>query len=540
LTQHEEYDVVIVGFGPTGQAASALLGRLGHRVAVFDKWPARYGHPRLISIDGDSIRVIQASGGDLDVALNESAPMTRYLTVNDDGDVLLDIDWSKGGIPHVCGFPQKIEMYQPHIEEAMDVAGRGFGVDVNQGWVVTDFREEGDRIIVDAKPRAIPGQGEGRTLTTRYLIGADGANSTVRERLGIERQDFEFGDGWLSVDIVKKRELPDRFQIPTITLSPGRTHAAIRMGTKRMRFEFVVDPREDNEHLLVHEVGYQFLKDTYGLTPDDVEIFRQVLYPFDAKLAHEWRRGRAFLAGDAAHLMPPFLGEGACSGLRDAITLSTKLDLVLKGISDESLLDTYAEERRPDVSQYLEGSVELGRIVLERDPVKAAERDAAMKRGEGLVAPPDPVLRTGVVHADENGEHGPAVGTFSPQGIVTWQDKEGRFDDIVGWGYTLVVRDQDPLANLDDGQQAFLEEIGCVCVGVSDRGSDDLVADTGGDYRRFFDENGIVAFLARPDFWIFGSTDSVDDIPAIVDDLSEQLRGVPARSSGARLTPGAS
>jgi 3-(3-hydroxy-phenyl)propionate hydroxylase len=521
MSERFDYDVVVVGFGPTGQAASAILGRLGHRVAVFDKWPALYGHPRLISLDGDSIRVVQASGADLDMALRDSAPHTRYITLSEDGEVLIDIDWSKGGVPHECGFPQKIEMYQPYVEEAMDAAGRAHGVEINQGWVVKEIEQHDDHVVVGVWPRATPGKTEGRVITTRYVIGADGANSTVRETAGIEREDFEFGDGWLSVDVLKKRSLPNKFEIPTITLVPGATHASIRMGTKRMRFEFIVDPREDNEHLLAFDVGYEFIEETYGLTKDDVEIFRQVLYPFDAKMAYKWRHGRALLAGDAAHLMPPFLGEGACSGLRDAITIATKLDLVLRGISDEDLLDTYEEERLPNVREYLTKSVELGRVVLERDPEKVAERNAAFKRGDLLVGPPEPTMRTGVVHRDEAGGVAPPVGSFAPQGIVTWKGRTGRFDDVVGWGYTLVARGIDPLSVLNEDSRSFLEAIGCVIANIGE--GQDAVADTGGDYGDFFDKHGIVAFLARPDFWTFGAAAEIDELPRLVDDLRTQL-----------------
>ncbi len=132
-------------------------------------------------------------------------------------------------------------------------------------------------------------------------------------------------------------------------------------GTKRMRFELQVDAEADNSALLKEERGYELLEEYTGLTRREAEIVRLTIYPFSGVIAEEWRRGRVFLAGDAAHLMPPFLGEGAASGMRDATTLAWKLDLVLRGLTDPSFLDTYQTERLPHARFHVAVSVAIGR-----------------------------------------------------------------------------------------------------------------------------------------------------------------------------------
>jgi 3-(3-hydroxy-phenyl)propionate hydroxylase len=517
----QSVDVAVVGYGPTGQAVASLLARRGHRVCAFDKAPALYGQPRLITLDGEVARVVQAAA-DIDLALRESAETTRYLTVNKKGDVLVDIDWSDGGKRHLSGYPRRIEMYQPYVEEAMDLAARERGVEVAQGWQAVGLEQDEDGVRLTARNRD---DGAERTVAARYVVGADGARSFVRETLGIEREDFGFKDAWLSVDCLRKRDLPARFDMPIVTVDPGRTHAALRIGQKRLRFEFLVNPDDDNEHLLVPEVGYDFLREAYELTPDDVEIYRQVIYPFEGKLAYEWRRGRALLAGDAAHLMPPFLGQGASSGLRDAVNLAWKLDLVLRGVCGDALLDTYGAERRPHVRVHVAGSCELGRVACERDPEKAAARDAAFMSGEPPPAPSDPILETGVLRRDAAGAVRPPAGELGLQGTVRLDGVTGRLDDVLGWGFHLIGLDRDPAAHLGDRQRDFLVDIGGRAFAIATDSDLPGAFDVDGAYAGFFAGLSAGALLVRPDFTIFGAVADVADAPLLLHELHEQLEG---------------
>jgi 3-(3-hydroxy-phenyl)propionate hydroxylase len=297
----------------------------------------------------------------------------------------------------------------------------------------------------------------------------------------------------------------------------------VPIGYTRIRFEFLVDPDSDHTERLDPAIGYEYLRKYYDLTAEDVELYRSVIYPFAGAVANRWRAGRVFLAGDAAHLMTPFLGQGACSGLRDSINLAWKLDLVLRGVAGEELLDSYEQERRPHVSAVVAGSDALGAMACEPDVEAARARDEFFLSGNVPEIPGDPVLTAGVVDVADGSMPSPPIGDMAPQGIVARQGRTGRFDDVLGWGFQLVLADADPRPLLSSAQRLFLDEIGCVATGVGEHESEGVVADVDGAYRRFFDEHGIVGFLMRPDFSVFGVLLEAAQIPVLVEVLRGRL-----------------
>ena len=373
-----------------------------------------------------------------------------------------------------------------------------------------------------------------KSVRARYLVGADGANSTVRQLLGFEREDFDYRDGWLSVDVERRGVLGPRFMYGTshMIADPGNVIVIVPAGTKRLRLEFQVDPDADNSHLLDEEIGYQYLAQRLGLTRDQVEIVRLTIYPFAGLLCHQWREGSVFLAGDAAHLMPPFLGEGAASGMRDAANLAWKLDLVLRGVAGPDLLDSYEVERYPHARANVVDSIALGRIVTERDPVKAAETSALLLSDEAPAPPPDPILSTGVLLQDRDGAPTLLAGELAPQGWVHLDGVTALFDDVAGPGFHLVARDADPLACLDDAQRAFLAEIHGRGVNVCTAARPGAALDVNWTYERYFDKHAIAAFIMRPDFYLFGTVASLAELPAAVNALREQLHHGGASPAG--------
>ncbi len=275
------------------------------------------------------------------------------------------------------------------------------------------------------------------------------------------------------------------------------------------------------------------LLEPWGMTPDTAKLERHVVYRFMARYAESWREGRVLLAGDSAHLMPPFAGQGMCNGLRDAANLAWKLDLVLAGKVSVDLLDTYQQERLDHVRQWIDFSAALGEVICVLDPEQAAARDARMLEGEAdpaRVLPAAPPLRLGaglMVDADA------VAGTSFLQGMVDRGGQRALFDDVFGVGFVLIGAREDPAAGLEDGHQAFLDEIGAQVVWVSDdqtppRGRS--FKDLEGVYKTWFEVTGCEVVLVRPDGYIYGTAATGQDIAALVDGLRRALKpaGEPA------------
>jgi 3-(3-hydroxy-phenyl)propionate hydroxylase len=541
MRQHDEFDVVVAGYGPTGMTAASLLARKGHRVCVFERWPTLYGQPRMATIDGETARIIQAAG-DINAALANSVARPRYLIANQFGQILIDHDWNKN---HVCGFPYRISLHQPDIEDAMDAAARSAGAEINQGWEVVSVSQQADFVSVTALERRVSAsgevhRGESRTVRARYLIASDGARSIVREGLGIERESWPFRGAWLTFDATRKRTLPNFFgispngSVAAIFCAPeGRAHSIIPLGTDHVRFNFEVEPDTPSDGVLHLEVALPFLNSVYGITQEDVEVYRQAVYNFEGKLAITWRAGRIFLAGDAAHVMTPFLGQGGCSGLRDAINLAWKMDLVLKGLAPDDLMNTYESERKPDVRSYVEGSDRLGAMIFIKDPIVAAERDSKLMNARSANETERRSIVSGILYCVDGEPPRPPTGCLGPQGVVRSSRGDGRFDEIAGGGFQLIGWKVDPAGFLSADQREFLHSIGAVVCGVTDTAADGgFLLDIDGAYKRFCQEFDISGMIQRPDFVIFGTTGNPKEFSSLVDELRRQLTQAPRHGYG--------
>ncbi|MBR1218570.1 bifunctional 3-(3-hydroxy-phenyl)propionate/3-hydroxycinnamic acid hydroxylase [Bradyrhizobium sp. U87765 SZCCT0131] len=521
----ERRNVAIIGCGPTGLAAAALIGKAGHHVIVIERWPEPYGLPRLSHIDGETARLVQ-SAGDIDHALRDALAIDNYHYLDADGNILIDLDW-KGT---QCGFPAHISIFQPEIEEAMDRRARSQpNVEVLRGWEAVAIAVATDRVNVTVQPWAAswnttadspPRQ---RLFEVDYVIGADGAHSFTRRALGIERVQFGHHERWLNLDSEYVRDLGDRFAVTSIYCDPARAHMYMPVGKSRVRFEMRVLPGEDTAYWEDLGNGLQWLAAQHGIGLDDVKPIRNVVYTFDPAMTAQWRRGRGLLAGDAAHTMMPYMGQGACSGIRDSANLAWKLDLVLTGLCSECLLDSYEQERRPHVAAITETSTFLGMVANEDDPVKVATRNAMLRSGQVPPLPSFPKIEAGVVHVEEDGSLLPTTGAPTPQGIVRHAGVEGRLDDVFGSGFLIVSR-EDPTPHLDPAMRVFLDRLGCGIAVIGEQASGAHAAeDVDGAQSDYLRAHGMAAYLRRPDFIAFGSVSALDQLPALLRSLRRSL-----------------
>jgi 2-polyprenyl-6-methoxyphenol hydroxylase-like FAD-dependent oxidoreductase len=512
------HDVVIAGYGPTGMLAAILLGRAGHRVAVIERHRTLYNLPRVGIVHDDVLRMFQEIG-----CIERIWPATHFLPVYElarDGRVLL----SSAVAPMAThGWPEYISIYQPAFEQELDrIARAERSVEIFQGETVTGIAQTPDRVAVTVTS----GEGVRRQIEGRYLIAADGGNSFVRGALGIAYEDLGFDQNWLVIDAKEKRARPG---LPAMRqfCEPEQPGVTLYMGPHHRRWSFMIFPGESPEDALKPESVWRRLDRPEGATQDEFELIRVATYKFQSLYAERWRAGRVFLAGDAAHQMPPFLAQGLCSGFRDAHNLAWKLDLVLRGLTPDRFLDTYMDERGPNARATIVESMRVGQRVNERDPEKARQRDAelmamqeAQERSRGekqLIAFRVPGMTAGFIARGGV----PGAGDAFPQAHVA-RGREGRFDDIAGRGFLIVLRDGDPGRALSPGDLAFWQSIGGRVLSLG-RGAGSLT-DIDGHYGKVMDAYGCDVILKRPDYHIFGACRSVGDLPALLADLREQLR----------------
>ncbi|GGX44941.1 bifunctional 3-(3-hydroxy-phenyl)propionate/3-hydroxycinnamic acid hydroxylase MhpA [Streptomyces chryseus] len=524
----EVADLLVVGYGPVGQVLANLMAQRGRRVIVVERHPRPYTMPRAVAFDGEAARILAAAGvaGHL-ASVGEASG--DYMWRNGAGQDLLYIGAAEEHGRN--GWPESTSMYQPGLEEALIARGKRLPeLTVLRGYEAVDLAETDDGVELAVRSA----DGTRRRLRSRWIVGCDGANSFVRRHIGTPATDLGFHHEWLICDLVlhDRREFtPNNLQI----CDPARPRTQVSAGPGHRRWEFMLLPGETKEEMDTAETAWRLLE-LCGITPDDGVMERHAVYAFHAATCRQWRSGRLLIAGDAAHLMPPFAGQGMSSGFRDAANLVWKLDLVLAGLADESLLDSYTEERRTHVQHAIGMSVNLGKVICQTDAKAAADRDAVMiaARERNLARPqqsPFHPLTKGLLDRDEKGRRRPGSGDQVPQPRVSGAGGEGLFDEVVGRGFVFVSRD-DPNELLDAGDREFLAGLGTRLVwlrdadGTDTAGHRDAVVDVEGTYGAYLDGIGARSVLVRPDTYVYGAASDGASAARLVDGLREHLAPV--------------
>lgn len=522
MSQQTTVDVAIAGYGPVGQTLAILLGQMGYSVAVFERWPALYPLPRAVFYDHEIRRIFLAMGLGEELA-KISQPSARYQWFNADWKVLVEIDWSAESI---SDGPFGYLFNQPLLEAALDRKAKSIGnVRIHQGWEATELNQDADgcdmvltRLIREDGKFSL-GQ-EQQSVRARYVIGADGANSFVRRSLGVEWQDLGFQEDWLVVDLQPKPGV--HLDVPDIGqwCNPTRPTTMVPGGPGYRRWEFMRLPHETIEDLQDTDKVWSLL--SRWVTPDTADLVRHAVYQFRSRIASNWHCGRVMLAGDAAHVMPPFMGQGMCSGIRDAWNLSWRLNLLLRGQAGDSLLDSYTPERKPQIRAVIEASMAMGKVVCVSDPVKAAERDAAYLSGNVAPVPPFPGLTDGLLQKGS-----PISGMLGVHGAIEMDGQVRRYDDVIGRGFHLVViGDQDPMTVLSPEQLAFIHDFDFKVVRLAESADSakGIYRDVSGKYLRLMSEAGLKALIVRPDFYCYGAVAELSALPNLLNSLREQLQ----------------
>ena len=352
----KKYDVAIVGFGPTGGTLANLLALQGFSILIIEKEKSFYPLPRAVHFDDEIMRVFQTIGI-TDKFLKHTIINKGTKFVNSKNRVVLD--WPRPRSVTENGWYPSYRFHQPDLERKLRRRLKDFKkVSIMQNTKVNSLKEEKNLVkmcIENINNNKIS------EIRAKYIIGCDGARSTIRKQIKAKFQNLGFTQKWAVVDLIlkkNKKELPDR----TIQYSNSKRPATYcRNVGKRRRWEFAINNKESEKKVLSNSYIWNFLKP--WLKPSEALMERKTIYTFQSAISKKWKKGRVFLAGDAAHLMPPFMGQGMCAGVRDASNLAWKIAYCLKNNHSEKLLNTYQSERYSNVIEYIKTTVKMGEFV---------------------------------------------------------------------------------------------------------------------------------------------------------------------------------
>ncbi len=350
----KQYDVIIVGLGPTGGTLANLLALSGFSILILEREKNLYALPRAVHFDDEIMRVFQTIGITKKFLKNTIINKgTKF--VNSDGKVLLD--WPRPKLITENGWYPSYRFHQPDLEKNLRNQLKNYKkVKLMQNTEVIKIKNNKNSVNLLFKSK-----NKLKKVRSKYVIGCDGARSTTRNQIGSVLDNLGFTQKWAVVDLILKKnknKLPDR----TIQYSNSERPATYcRNVGKRRRWEFAIQDNEDERKILSDKYIWNFLKP--WLNPKDAYLERKAIYVFQSAIARKWRKGRIFIAGDAAHLMPPFMGQGMCAGIRDVSNLAWKISWCIKNNHNEKFLDTYQTERFSNAKEYIETTMRMGEFV---------------------------------------------------------------------------------------------------------------------------------------------------------------------------------
>ena len=501
------YDVAIVGYGPVGATAANLLGQMGRSVVVIERDPDIYFRARAISTDEEVVRIWQQVGlADRLNADMQPGAGANFVDANGETIVkLLPVDRGNG-------HPPQQFIYQPAVDTVLrEGVDRFPNVEVllQHECLRLIQRPEGVELML-----ADLTTDQFKRVRASYVIAADGGSSATRGQLGVGFSGRTFSERWIVIDTKVLRQWPGHDQL-RFHCNPVRPTVDCPTPLGHHRWEFPVRDEEDAKSFLTEDAIWNVLS-AQGITKENVEIIGFACYSHHVRFAERWRVGRVFLAGDAAHAMPPWIGQGMCAGVRDVANLCWKLDAVLTGSLPESVLDTYQAERLPHLKEVTNRAVKTGKLIIERNPVRAAVRNRIF--GTAAKLPyfttwlrnhrwlPDARYREGLLARNGND----AVGRLVPQPWVT--DETGgrvRLDDVIGGRWTV-------LHTGADGPWAPWRSAGVQVIAVAPAGSAPAagcIVDRDGKLTRWLDQRKASVVAVRPDGFVYAAGRSDQPLP---------------------------
>ena len=505
-----DYDIILAGYGPVGTTAANLFGQLGIRTLVLERDDAVYRLPRAGTCDDESMRIWQSIHLS-DLLMPKLLPQNILQFLDGAGKPFLEVRSTDFGY----GFHVFILLYQPFIEKTLREGVDRFPcVEVRLGNEAESFSDSGEGVTVVVRDH---GTDKVYEVTAKYLLGCDGGRSIVRHQIGAELIGKTFQQ-WLVVDV----KIDDPSKYPSnlqFICDPKRPVVTYPMAFNHHRWQFMLKTGETQEQMEQLETVRALLAPWVDL--GDVELIRKSVYIYHARIADKWTAGRVFLAGDAAHLTPPFGGTGMNSGIRDVSNLSWKMALVLRGHADPAILQSYQIERKPHVQRMTRMSVNFGRILQTESRTVAWIRNLffrllkfvptigrKVRSGEFR---PEASFSGGLVATDRQQQSRAARGKLFIQPKVRTTDEESvLLDEVLGHGFAVLGLEVDPRCVITTESQAFWENLSTRFVriiGATEQpGPEDglaVVADLESKLAAWFDRFQVNLVVLRPDRYVF-------------------------------------
>lgn len=440
-------DVLVIGYGPVGAALTALLGSYNVKALAVDKEKDVLMMPRAIALDNEALRILQMVGLPEEAFERISIPVVKmhcpylgqFSKVNTSGSI--------------DGHPKLVTFYQPELERALRLQAEQFNcVSFHPDYELIEFEQSEQGVLATLKDAV----GDIHQVQARYLVGADGASSRVRTLIGQDFQGQTYAEDWLIVDARKREE--KAIDHVEFICDPARPTPHMPAPGGRERWEFMLQPGEKPEEMEAPEKLAELLAP--WIHPDELVIERKAVYRFHARCCDRFQKDRVFLVGDAAHITPPFVGQGLVAGLRDVANLSWKLAWVLHDYSTPALLDSYDQERRPHAKKMIDLAKLMGHLVMPSQPATAVVVHGAMLMArwvppvrrylEELKIKPPNRFKKGFFVAGRNRTDKLKRGGQVPQDFARQGTRICLSDDLLGDKFTLVGFGIDPLAILDD------------------------------------------------------------------------------------------
>ena len=492
------FDVVVVGCGPSGSLLTALLARSGCRVLCLDRSTEVYDKPRAIALDHEVLRLFD-NLGIAEAVAPHVAPFDISEHRGEEGELLRRIGMTPA--PYPLGYTPTMVFTQPPVERILRDHAFGYAnVRTALGVDLIDVEQDDTGATLTFRDGPVE-----ERVRASWVIGCDGASSTVRRLCGLGLEDLDFNEPWMVVDLLVKPEALAKLPANSTHYCESSRPSVYVVGpSNHRRWELMLNEDEDPATMREPEMVWRLLK--RWIDPSEAELWRAASYRFHALVAREWRSGRVFIAGDAAHQQPPILGQGMCQGMRDAANLAWKLDAVITGAAPDGLLDSYGLERASHARELILRIKAIGKVLCERDPEEAQQRDRRILASTGGV--PATTTRQEIIPPLDRGfiaeGAGVAAGSLFPQPRVQNGGRHGLMDKVCGAGWRLVLD-----ARAHTWPRLRLPPAMTLLALVAQEAADGppnavTFVEADSILARWFDANTCAAAVVRPDHYVYG------------------------------------